>query len=330
MTNTNEKRYIEEDEIDLRELFQTLWNKKVFIGVFTFIVTVFAIVYAYMKTPIYETRAVVEIGNYHLYNNSQDGSSQNITKSLDNSADLVKKLNILYIDMFKNVQEKESQITSITIPKGSKEFIEIKSEGISNEVAENEITKVIKYIKTKHKVVLDDVKDRREKEIENIEAEIQYMIKKTIPSLEEKIRLQTNLLRELEEDISILDDNIKEIETKNPSLAALKLMEKRDLNNYIMNIKNQILEMKDKLDTYSTLNINTLQEKKLTLVSLLLPHNYKNSEIVGAILKNDYPTKPKKKLIVVVAFVTGFILSIFTVFFMQFISGFKEEKEEIE
>lgn len=325
--STNEKRYIEEDEIDLRELFQTLWDKKVFIVAFTFIVTVFAIVYAYMKTPIYEARALVEIGNYQVYNEKDDNNFITI-KSLDNADDLVRKLNILYIDMYKNVKEKKSQIVSINIPKGSKEFIEIKSEGISNQVAENEIIKVVKYIQSKHQIILDDVKERREVEIKNVEAEIQYMLTKTIPSLKDKITLQTNLIKDIENDVKILDDNIKEIETKNPSLAALKLMGKRDMNNYSMNIKNQILDMKNKIDTYTTINISSLQEKKLTLASLLFPYNYKNSEIVGSILKNDYPIKPKKQLIVVVAFVTGFILSIFIVFFMQFINGFRKEEEK--
>lgn len=41
----NQQRYIEEDEIDLRELFLTLWKKKVFIVLLTFIVTVSSILY---------------------------------------------------------------------------------------------------------------------------------------------------------------------------------------------------------------------------------------------------------------------------------------------
>ncbi|MGJ0359765.1 GNVR domain-containing protein [Aliarcobacter cryaerophilus] len=36
-------------------------------------------------------------------------------------------------------------------------------------------------------------------------------------------------------------------------------------------------------------------------------------------MTNDFPTKPKKKLIVAVAFVTGFIISIFLVFLFNFI-----------
>jgi uncharacterized protein involved in exopolysaccharide biosynthesis len=45
--------------------------------------------------------------------------------------------------------------------------------------------------------------------------------------------------------------------------------------------------------------------------------NYKNSEIVGQVITNDYPTKPKKKIIVAVAFIAGFILSIFLVFIIN-------------
>ena len=48
----NQQRYIEEDEIDLRELFLTLWEKKVFILLFTIIVTILASIYAFIKTPI--------------------------------------------------------------------------------------------------------------------------------------------------------------------------------------------------------------------------------------------------------------------------------------
>ncbi len=52
------------------------------------------------------------------------------------------------------------------------------------------------------------------------------------------------------------------------------------------------------------------------------------TEILGKFITSKYPIKPKKKLIVVVSFVTGFILSIFLVFFMQFIKSFKEDENE--
>ena len=51
---------IEEDEIDLRELFATIWKHKLFIAVFTFIVTSLAIVYALSKPNEYKIYTLLE------------------------------------------------------------------------------------------------------------------------------------------------------------------------------------------------------------------------------------------------------------------------------
>ena len=57
-----QEKILIEDEIDLRELFKIIWNKKVFIIIFTFITTVLAWFYAYSKIPIYEVKSYIEIG----------------------------------------------------------------------------------------------------------------------------------------------------------------------------------------------------------------------------------------------------------------------------
>jgi LPS O-antigen subunit length determinant protein (WzzB/FepE family) len=54
-------------------------------------------------------------------------------------------------------------------------------------------------------------------------------------------------------------------------------------------------------------------------------HNIQPTKQIGKIITNENPMKPKKRLIVVVAFVTGLVLSIFLVFFMEFIRSFKDE-----
>ncbi|MBW6489370.1 Wzz/FepE/Etk N-terminal domain-containing protein [Sulfurimonas sp.] len=53
---------IEEDEIDLRELFKILVRYKYFIVIFTLVVTFGAIVYVLLKTPIYEVKSNVQVG----------------------------------------------------------------------------------------------------------------------------------------------------------------------------------------------------------------------------------------------------------------------------
>jgi uncharacterized protein involved in exopolysaccharide biosynthesis len=84
---------------------------------------------------------------------------------------------------------------------------------------------------------------------------------------------------------------------------------KRDLE---FDIKNKLENLKDKIE---------LEKLKLT------NNIAKNSEIVGDVQIEEEPIKPKKALIIIVAFVTGFILSIFLVFFMQFVNSMKKERE---
>ncbi|NCB14048.1 MAG: hypothetical protein EOM78_20845, partial [Erysipelotrichia bacterium] len=82
-----------EDEIDLRELFKIIWDKKIFIILFTLAITVLATVYAYSKTPIYEAKALVEIGEYKINNTSKN--------FVDDASTLEKKLSTLFVDMEK-------------------------------------------------------------------------------------------------------------------------------------------------------------------------------------------------------------------------------------
>lgn len=47
---------------------------------------------------------------------------------------------------------------------------------------------------------------------------------------------------------------------------------------------------------------------------------------LGSIAISDQINRPKKKLIVAVSLVTGFVLSIFLVFFIEFIRGFRADQ----
>ena len=317
-TNTPEQNYYQEDEIDLKELFGILWAKKILIIGITVFVTVLAGIYAFNKTPIYEATALVEIGNYKLHNNNK--------VILDSTADLSKKLNLLFIDMLKNEKDRKTEISSISVPKKSNNFIEIKAEATSNKLASEEILKVVAHIKNKHQQILNDVKNRRELEIKNINTKIYNIKNKEVKLLSEKINIQQSNLDDYKLQLDTIGRNIKEIENTNPALTALKLMEKRDLSSFILELNLQLMDMRNQKDELETTNINRLVEKKQLVESMMLPHNYKNSEVIGRVITNDYPTKPKKKLIVAVAFIAGFILSIFLVFIMN---AFRKEDDKV-
>ena len=323
-TNLPEQNYYQEDEIDLKQLFKTLWDKKALISTITLLITLIAGVYAFNKTPIYGATALVEIGNYKLHNNNNNNNNNKAI--LDSSADLSKKLNILFIDMFKNDEDKDYEITSISIPKKANNFLEIKAEATSNKLASSAVQKVISFIQDKHQIILDDVKNRRELEINNLNTKINNIKNKEIKLLAQKIDIQEQNLNDYKNQLTQIDQNIKNIENSNPALTALKLMEKRDLSSFIVELNLQLMDMRNKKDELETTVINDLHEKKQLVESMLLPHNYKNSAVVGKIITSKHPIKPKKKLIVAVAFIAGFILSIFLVLIMN---AFRKEDDKV-
>jgi len=303
----------QEDEIDLRELFQTIIIRKVLIGAITLGVTVCAIVYAYLlKQPIYEVKALIEIGDYRVDNN-------NNRILLDNVSQLQKKITTVFIDMANQGENKEYVISSVSIPKGLTNFLEIKSEAFSNEKAIKGIEKIVSFMQNDHQKILDDVRKRRELELRNIDFQMEDIKEKTVGLLDKKIEFQKNNLQDLRVQLISINENLKNLQSLNPSLAALKLMEKRDISNAIINVTTQLFDMENQKNQLLTTTIYKLEESKKILETLLLSHNYKNTLIVGDIIKQKSPTKPKKSLIVVVSFVAGLFFSIFLAFFLEFI-----------
>ena len=248
----NQQRYIEEDEIDLRELFLTLWEKKVFILLFTIIVTILASIYAFIKTPIYEVKAVIEVGTFNSNNNSN-------SNYIENPQNLIKKLLILNKENIKGIQD--ANIENITLVKSTPNLIELSATSVSNENGIKLLNKIVADVKEEHLSKIDSYKS---------------LIVDNINNLKSQIKL-------LEDDKNKFDG----------SLAV-------------------------KFELVSKINDLELQ---------ISPHNIQNTKLIGDIITNEYPIKPKKKLIVAVSFVTGFILSIFLVFFMEFIRSFKDKND---
>ncbi|MGE4383813.1 MAG: Wzz/FepE/Etk N-terminal domain-containing protein [Arcobacter sp.] len=188
---------INEDEIDLRELFKTIWEKKIFILLFTSIVTIISIIYVSFKNPIpiYQGKTYIEIG--------QIQSQNYVPTPLDNTLDLSEILKLeLKVDTY----------TIKTTNKDRTNLLQISSDNKNKEEIKNSLEKAVEFVINRHK---------------------------------EKAKFYENVIMTKQIGDIIIDDN---------------------------------------------------------------PIN-----------------KPKKSLIVVVSFVTGFILSIFIVFFMQFINSIRKE-----
>ena len=317
------KEYVEE-EIDLRELFSNLAKKKVFIFVFTLVITLLAIIYVNIKTPIYEAKALVEIGSYKI-----EKTANTIEEiSLADTTELLKKVTTIFIDLEKNNKDKEYLITSITVSKGTKNFIEITSEAKTNQLAEKGINKIVNYIQKEYSETLNDAKNKNQSEIKNITQSISNIENEKIVNLDKKIELHKQNIINLEEQMTFVMQTLKNLNNLDSSIAALKLMEKRDISNEMIINKSSLYDLLEAKESIINIDLNKLIERKKVIETLLLPHNIKNTQIVEKILTNDEPAKPKKALIIVGAFVIGFILSILLVFFMSFISILKKEDDK--
>ena len=188
------KEQINEDEIDLRELFKTIWEKKIFILLFTSIVTIISIIYVSFKNPIpiYQGKTYIEIGQIQ----SQNFGANYLDSSINLSEILKLELKV-----------------STNIPKGTQSLLEISLNNQNKEKIKENLEKAVEFVINRHK---------------------------------EKAKFYENVIM--------------------------------------------------------TKQIGNIQ------------------------IDNNPINKPKKSLIVVVSFVTGFILSIFIVFFMQFINSIRKEE----
>lgn len=313
---------IQEDEIDLRELFKTLMKRKKFIMLFTAVVTVAALIYAYTAPKVYEAVAIVKIGEYKLANNTK--------VVIADASELSKELEILFIDILKNEKERDAEIENISLLKQQKNFLEISALGSSNEAITCEVKKVIDYIQIHHKKKLDDVLRLNETNVKQLEGKLELLKNKTLPSIEEKIERYKDDIKIYETNFINVQDNLQKIKIKNPTLAALQISEQRYLADMLIKLKDSLEEFQSQKNEIEVVQIEKLKEELNALNILMKPYNYKNTEVVGKIMTNDYAIKPKKKLIVVVAFITGLILSIFLVFFIEFIRNESSESTDLK
>ncbi|MBW6487955.1 Wzz/FepE/Etk N-terminal domain-containing protein [Sulfurimonas sp.] len=124
---------MQEDEIDLRELFKTLAKNRKIIIFTTLIITLAAIVYALMKnpTPVYQGKVLVEIGEIQ---------SDNFGTSYFDNPD---NLSIVVSNQFENI--------SASVPKGTNKLIELTSSSTNKDLISNNLNSAVSFILERHK-----------------------------------------------------------------------------------------------------------------------------------------------------------------------------------
>lgn len=319
------------DEIDFLNLFSKIWNYKIMVIVITLVFSVLAILYAFFSTPWYKATALVEIGYYN----------QNIDRKimLAKTVDVAEKLKVKYIDLLAEKDDADAIAKNLSIVKNNPNFLDITTYGKTNEFAIELINTIVSDISHEHKKVLDGYLDTQKVALANKDREISFLKNNMIADIESQLNTINNItLPSLESKIKILNKNVEESENllkvldKNKitdkNLIVLSAIERQSLSNRLISDKARIVDfnveinklnneivpkLKRDLANFQTVQLNKLLDEKSLIELSLAPYNYANTNIVGDIVTSQHPEKPKKRLIVEVVTVIGFIFSIFIV-----------------
>ena len=189
-------------------------------------------------------------------------------------------------------------------------------------------------------------------DIAKINEKIKFYKDFKIPTLRKKINFYTiNLTKYTKEVQKLYSSNKK---NKNSTIATIASLQMVNYQNLILNAQNKIEDLNIGIQKINNEDIPNLEREKENILNdnikklqhkltFELPNkklklqerieqlkfnisnqNIQNSQVMGNYIVYDYPVKPKKKLIIIVAFVSGLILSIFLVFFIEFIKSMKE------
>jgi len=367
--------YIQEDEIDLRELAKTIYRYKTLIISITLIITAFATIYAYMQKPIYEVKANIQVG--HIGENL-----------LDTPKNIEKIVSVVFnVEDKKKVDNFTSEITSVSVNKNAPDFIELRAEGISNDEALKKSREALDYLKgmhqskieqylltTKNKIennnkaierienyetpnIKHEIERIKSQQIAKIDEKITMLLKVELPAVEEKL---TNYLQKISEynketqklgktiqnssnETSVMISSMQILNYQTMLLNALnetedlKIEKERILKERIPNLEiekknlsdESIRDLQYKIDIELQERISKLRDEIELLKLDLTPNYVKNHELVGDFYISEHPIKPKKRLIVTVAFISAFILSIFLVFMIDFFKAPKKDENRV-
>lgn len=284
----NNIQYIQEDKMDLRELFFVLKKRKKLIWVVTALFTLFALGYVLISKPVYEINAMIEIGQID-------------EKPIDNVNDIKEKLSFKYqVNTNKNKKEIElPRVKAISIPNMSTNILSLTIHANSNEEGMKYIQTVINQIETEYKEKINTYENNQ---------------KELIELTQKDIKENTINYFQIEKELNEYSQKIISLKSQDAALAGIYVLQIGQINNQLQELKKYISELKTKE-----------QELKLSITPLMM----KPTHIAGQVETYDKPIKPKKLLIIIIAFITGLMISVFLAFFLEFIKGSKEEKTEV-
>jgi len=305
MQSTN-TRAIEEDEIDLKELFNTILNNKFKIVAITFIITSLSILYTLTMPNSYKSLVILA------------PQEQSKGMSLGGLSALA---GIAGVNLEGSSMDTFNSMKTILNDNSFQEMV-IKNHNLTQKLTSKYMDKNLVFALGSRSVY-----DILKSDTENNTSQAQDLIMfNTINKLKKVISLTSDkksgaIIMSVELHDRFLAKELLEIYLKE-STSYLQTLDMKDINKKLQYYKNELdnindIELKQQI---SQLISSLIQKKVLSSAS-----EFYNVKVMtkpqAAFIKDK--SKPKRALIVIVSFVTSIILSIFLIFFLEFLK--KEE-----
>ncbi len=313
---SNQAPYIEEDEIDLRELFDTIWGNKFKIIFLSILITSLALIYALTKPNSYSSQTILilkeqskpSLGGGAAALASMAGISLGGGgSSLDVGA------------LFKNL------ISDFAFNKGVITRYHL-DQKLSDEAMQKNMVYVLNGREMRHTI-----------------ASI-FSSKKTEDKTEDEIIYDT--FKKIKDIISTSTDKESGAITLSATLEDRFLAKElvniylREMSNYIKKldlkeIDEQVAYYNNELASTTSLDLKAnITDLLSALVKKKVLSQAGEFYMVKQLTKPEVAyikdkKKPKRALIIIVAFITSIILGIFLVFFNEFLKNTKERKSEL-
>ncbi len=298
--------YIEEDEIDLRELFATIWGNKYKIIIFTFIITSLTIAYTLKLPNSYKSSVVL----------APQGQSKGV--SLGGLSALA---GMAGIDLGGSSMDAYNSMNTIINDNAFEEMI-IKKYNLDKKLTPKYMDKNLVFA-LGYRGIYDmfNSETKKDKSSNEVIFDTIKKLKKIVSLSSDKKSGAIILSAELQD--RFLAEKLLKIYL-DETTSYLRKLDMQDINKKLKYYKNELSNISDiELKTQISQLISSLIQKKV----LSSASEYYNVKLMTKpyvpFIKDK--SKPKRALIVIVAFITSIILSIFGVFLLEFLRN--EEKE---
>lgn len=307
MNESTQTQYLEEDEIDLRELWNTILKGKKLIALISVVVVSLTLVYALKLPNVYTSKTI-------LIPTSEDGGSalgglgglaamagisiggggsispDTAFNSLLNNYTFMQQFVVKnkILEHYNNPKEDDNYVFAL----GFRGFYELFKSTADKENIDDEVFKIVKKIKSNMSISSDKKSGL---------ITVSYSDSNRVyPPLIIDAFLRDTSAYLVQNNLNIIDKKLKYFSKEVQNADGFEL--RQSLSSMISKILQEKVMMKSK--EYYQCDVLTVANP--------------------AYIKDK--SKPKRGLILVVSFITSIILGIFLVFFLEFIKGTKEEE----